>query len=161
MPEYTTRAISCSDRVNRLDMQIKIYIDHIDCLCITSDSNISGDSNGGEVTTGINEKILTMLKSIERKIKIQGDTMALDFTRLERTLEQQTDANAAASQLMTAMFNEIKTISANSKDPETQARLDEFASNSEMRTQALIDAVFANTNYAAPPPQGGEPPQNG
>lgn len=89
--------------------------------------------------------VISKLNRIEQILIRQGAQMALDFSRLEQALKDETDAEIAIMNLVTTLNTEIKAISAASKDPETQAKLNQLAADSEARKSALATATVAGT----------------
>lgn len=71
--------------------------------------------------------------------------MSIDFTKLEASLQAETDAETAVIALLGTLTAEIKTISAESNDPATQAKLNALASDADARTASLSAATIANT----------------
>lgn len=74
--------------------------------------------------------------------------MTVDFSKLEKALTDETDAEVAVENLLTTLTEEIKKISEASSDPATQTKLDQLASDTEARTTALTAATVANTPAA-------------
>lgn len=75
--------------------------------------------------------------------------MSIDFTKLNASLQAETDAETAVEALLVTLTMEIKAISAASTDPATQAALDKLASDADQNTATLKATVVANTPAAS------------
>ena len=95
------------------------------------------------------------LSNIERLLSLilkQESAMAIDLTKITNDVAALTSAVASAEALITAMADEIKSISGSTTDATTQAALDNLATQLENNTAGLAAAVAANTPAAPSSP---------
>lgn len=93
-------------------------------------------------------EILRRLGRIERALFFiieRQAQMALDFSRLEAEVTQNSDVIASVVTLLTNIADAIRDAAAN------QVKVEELATKLDLQTQALADAVAASTP-AAPTP---------
>lgn len=92
------------------------------------------------------------LDRIEQLLVQIGDhIMALDLTGLNTSITKLTSVVAGTETLLTALSDEIKTLSGQTTDPATQAQLDAMARQIDGNVTSLSAAIVANTP-AAPTP---------
>ena len=90
-------------------------------------------------------RIMLRLDRIEHLIIAIGDKMAVDLTKLIKSLQENTDAENAVETLLTTLTAEIKRLAALSSDPALQAQLDALANDVSAKAATLSAAVVANT----------------
>ncbi len=85
-----------------------------------------------------------------RTLKRKVDKMALDLTKLNDAVAKQQTVVSGVQTLLASLSAEVRDL-ASQADPAMQAKLNDFAAKVDTNSQALADAVAANTIPPAPP----------
>lgn len=89
------------------------------------------------------------LKEVLGLINYRLETMMADLTKLQSDVNAQTSVVQGVSTLLSQLSKEISDLkNQGSADPALQAAIDDLASRVEANSQALADAVTANTPAA-------------